>query len=109
MSDLNDLYPAEMQAQIEAQEAAEAASESEHGDREAQIEAFEMSVAHEDRRAGDLANRQIGDWTVVGHKRNAQGRNVFVLRHRDGFMKGVKGHVLNAMLTDARRNGVPVT
>jgi hypothetical protein len=55
-----------------------------------------------------LIGRRIRPWTVVARKKNAQDRNVYLLRHADGFLKDVKGHVLNALLTEARVNGVTV-
>jgi hypothetical protein len=112
MTDFHELYDEALAAQIaetEAAEAADTAGESDgHGNRDAQVRAYEFAMVSEDRRADDLAGRQIGAWTVIGYKKNAQGRNVYIVKHRDGFLKGLRGYQLNTMLAAARRDGVIV-
>lgn len=54
-----------------------------------------------------VIGRRIGPWTVIAkrerHETRSGRRAVYVLRHLDGFTKGIKGHRLNAMLTEAAR------
>lgn len=109
MTDLHELYDDALRQQVEEAEAAEAASDrDEQTNRPAQVNAHELAAARSDLRANELAGRTIGPWTVIGYKKNASGRNVYVIRHRDGFLKGVRGYRLNAMLAAARRDGVTV-
>jgi hypothetical protein len=72
----------------------------------ATMRSHELWESRTDLQANDLAGKSIGQWTVVGHKKNEQARNVYVLRHEDGFLKGVRGYVLNRMLIEAQRNGL---
>lgn len=53
-------------------------------------------------RASTLIGRQIGPWTVVATRERRETRSgrraVYVIEHRDGRTKGVRGYRINAML-----------
>lgn len=60
--------------------------------------------------ADDLIGRQIGPWTVIEkrerHETPSGTRAVYVIQHRDGFVKGLRGQRLNALMAEAINGGL---
>lgn len=87
------------------QETTEVASTAERA-----TEASEKARERDDRQADDLIGRQIGPWTVIAkrerHETKSGKRAVYVIQHRDGFTKGLKGYRLNAMVQQAINDGL---
>lgn len=77
---------------------------------EAIREAAAKSRQHDDNAADSLIGRQIGPWKVIAkrerHETPSGRRAIYIIQHRDGFMKGLRGQRLNALMVEAERNGV---
>ena len=74
---------------------------------DAQTEAYETAMQSYDTGAGDLVGKTYGPWTVQSAFRNNQGRNVFLIQHRQsGVVKGLRGYELMALARESVRNGI---
>ncbi|MDO3394900.1 hypothetical protein QWJ41_04160 [Nocardioides sp. SOB44] len=99
-----------LQAEIEAAQAEEKEEQDKQDNRDMQRDAADMARARDDARADDLIGRQIGCWTVIGkkarHETPSGKRAVYIVKHRGGRVKGLRGYRLNALMQEAKNGGL---
>ena len=103
-----DPFTEALQHEIEQAEKHEA--EGRQTNEDMQLRARDYAEQRSNEQADSLIGRVIGPWTVIArrdrHETPSGKRAVYVIQHRDGFIKGLRGYRLNALIEEAQRHGI---